>query len=389
MSVQAVRPVRTALAAAVTAAAVTVTVFAGGPATAADGKAGGEHRGTQEAIDAVVRAGVPGMLVQTQDRRGTWNGTAGVADRRTGRERLPQDRYRVGSITKTFVATVLLQLEAEGRLDLDDPVERWLPGVVRGNGHDGRKITLRQLLNHTSGVYNVTADPGFQKKVFGPDFLRHRYDTWTPGQLVALAMTHEPDFAPGTDWRYSNTNYVLAGMVVEKAAGRPYAKEVERRILKPLKLRATSLPGTDARMPSPSGRAYSTLGVQGPEAKIHDVTELNPSIAGAAGEMISNSADLQRFVQALMKGRLLPPRQMKELTDTVATGDEGSPTRYGLGLMSQKLSCGKEVWGHTGGIHGSGSGMMTTRDGRHSLALNVNGDWAGDTDAVVEAEFCG
>jgi D-alanyl-D-alanine carboxypeptidase len=316
---------------------------------------------------------------------------AGVADRTTGRERRPQDRYRIASITKTFVATVVLQLEAEGRLDLDDSVEEWLPGVVRGNGHDGRRITLRQLLNHTSGVYDVTSDAGFQAKVFGPDFLRHRYDTWTPRQLVGIAMGHAPEFAPGTDWRYSNTNYVLAGMVVEKAAGRPYAEEVERRIIRPLGLRATSLPGTDPRMPRPSGRAYSTLGADpaDPATAVHDVTELNPSVAGAAGEMVSDGADLQRFVRALVTGRLLPPAQMKELTKAVPTTPGDGRNAYGLGVVRQRLSCGKEVWGHTGGIHGSGSVVVSTRSGDHTLAANVNGDWVGGLDKVVEAEFCG
>ncbi|MFF9863858.1 serine hydrolase domain-containing protein [Streptomyces sp. NPDC013953] len=374
--------------AALAATAFTVPAAAQTRATGDHAKTRTDHAKTQAALEAVVREGVPGALAQAQDRDGTWNGAAGVADLRTGRERLPQDRYRVGSITKTFVATVVLQLEAEGRLDLDDTVERWLPGVVRGNGHDGRKITIRQLLNHTSGIYNVTADPGFQKKVFGPDFLRHRYDTWTPQQLVAIAMQHRPDFAPGTDWRYSNTNYVLAGLVIEKATGRPYGKEVERRILTPLKLRATSVPGTDPRMPKPSGRAYSTLSPE-PGGQVHDVTELNPSIAWAAGEMVSDSADLQRFVRALLKGKLLPPRQMKEMTTTVPVSKDTPSLRYGLGLFAQKLSCGKEVWGHSGGIHGSGSNMVATRNGQHSLALNVNGDWAGDTQAVVEAEFCG
>lgn len=256
------------------------------------------------------------------------------------------------------------------------------------HGHDGRRITLRQLLNHTSGIYNYTGDPGFQEKVFGDGFFQHRYDTWQPRQLVALAMRHRPDFPPGTDWNYSNTNFIVAGMVVEKATGRSYGQEIERRILRPLGLRATSVPGTEARMPRPSGRAYSKLS-EDPKAKIHDVTELNPSAAWAAGEMVSDSADLQRFYRALMKGELLPRQQLKEMTATVAMDPQQPNHRYGLGLMQAKLSCGKDVWGHGGGIHGSSSEVLTTRDASHSLALNFNGDWTGDSWAVVEAEFCG
>ncbi|MBT2439215.1 beta-lactamase family protein [Streptomyces sp. ISL-36] len=371
------RTVRTVVAATlVTGLATTVLAT---PALAAPARQ--DHRATQQALDAAVEAGVPGAVAQARSGRAAWTGTAG--------ERGGKDRYRVGSITKTFVATVLLQLQAEGRLDLDDSVEKWLPGVVRGNGHDGRKITVRQLLNHTSGVYDVTTDAGFQEKVFGPAFLEHRYDTWTPEQLVAVAMAHEPDFAPGTDWSYSNTNYVLAGMVIEEVTGRPYGKEVERRIIKPLRLRATSVPGTDVTVPKPSSRAYSKLSRDPNAPTIHDVTELNPSLAYAAGEMISDSNDLQTFYRALLKGRLLPKAEQRELTDTVATGIEGVQVRYGLGLMQMKLSCGKEVWGHGGGIHGSSSQAQVTRDGEHSLAMNFNADWTGDSQTVIEAEFCG
>ncbi|WP_455362484.1 serine hydrolase domain-containing protein [Streptomyces sp. SYSU K21746] len=389
MSVRTIRTALTALTTTVVAAAVATTAFVT-PAAAADARpAGSGHDATRQAIEAAVRDGVPGVVAQVQDRNGTWTGTAGVADRRTGRERHAADRYRVGSITKTFVATVLLQLEAEGRVDLDDTVEKWLPGLVRGNGHDGRSITLRQLLNHTSGIYSYTSDPGFVRDVFGEGFFEHRYDTWTPRQLVGLAMTHRPDFAPGTSWNYSNTNYVVAGLVIEKVTGRPYGSEIERRILRPLGLRATSVPGTSARMPKPSGRAYSKLSDDPAATKIHDVTELNPSIAGAAGEMISNSSDLQRFYRALLRGKLLPKQQLKEMTTTVAVSDELPGFRYGLGLTQQKLSCGKDVWGHGGGIHGSGSEAVATRDASHTLAMNFNGDWAGDSRRVVEAEFCG
>ncbi|MGW6565591.1 serine hydrolase domain-containing protein [Streptomyces sp. NPDC054975] len=377
-----VRFARTLLAATAATAAAALTAGAlAAPAVAATTPKKPDHTATQRALDAAVAQGVPGAVAQARTGRAGWTGTAG--------ERGGQDRYRVGSITKTFVATVLLQLQAEGRLDLDDPVEKWLPGVVRGNGHDGRKVTVRQLLNHTSGIYDVTSDPGFQQKVFGPEFLQNRYDTWTPEQLVAIAMTHEPDFAPGTAWTYSNTNYVLAGMVIEKVAGRPYGKEVERRVIKPLKLRATSVPGTKVTMPQPSSRAYSKLSFDPDATTVHDVTELNPSLAYAAGEMISDSNDLQTFYRALFKGKLLPKAEMREMTRTVPVGAEHPEFFYGLGLQQTKLSCGKEVWGHGGGIHGSSSMAATTRDGEHSLAMNFNADWAGESQTVVEAEFCG
>ncbi|MFE7583053.1 serine hydrolase domain-containing protein [Streptomyces gardneri] len=377
----AVRTTRTVLAAALvaglTATALATPALAAAPAPA---KAKQDHAATQQALRAAVDAGVPGAVAQARDGKRSWTGTAGV--------RKGDDRYRVGSITKTFVATVLLQLQAEGRIDLDDQVEKWLPGVVQGNGHDGRKITVRQLLNHTSGVYSVTSDAGFQEKIFGPGFLEHRYDRWTPRQLVGIAMTHAPDFAPGTDWNYSNTNYVLAGMVIEKVTGRPYGKAVENRIIKPLKLRATSVPGTDVRMPKPSSPAYSKLYAD-PNAQVHDVSRLSPTLAYSAGEMISDSNDLQTFYRALLKGKLLPKAELREMTTTIPISPDLPGAGYGLGLMKQKLSCGKEVWGHGGGIHGSSSDAQVTRDGSHSIALNFNADWTGDSLPVLEAEFCG
>ncbi|AKJ13161.1 peptidase [Streptomyces incarnatus] len=378
--------VRTTL---VAATAVLLSAALAAPAVAATGAhpAGGPpHAATRTAVEAAVAAGVPGVTATAEDRHGTWSTTAGVGDLRTGRPRSTADRYRVGSITKTFVATVLLQLEAEGRLSLDDTVDTWLPGVVRGHGHDGRRITIRRLLNHTSGIFDYTSDADFGRAVFTRDgFARHRYDTYTPGELVTIALRHEPYFAPGTSWKYSNTNYVLAGMVIEKVTGHPYATEIERRLIAPLRLRGTSLPGTRITVPRPSSRAYSKF--NDPTSPAYDVTTLNPSLASSAGEMISDSADLDRFYGALLGGKLLPPAQLKEMKTTVeATGIPN--TRYGLGLMDTRLTCGVHVWGHNGGIHGSASTAMTTADGRHAIAFNFNGDWTGGMESVIDAEFC-
>ncbi|WP_406126731.1 beta-lactamase family protein [Streptomyces canus] len=377
--------VRTTVVVATTAVALTAGFAA--PAMAA-GAGDGGHDATRKAVRAAVKDGVPGVTLTAKDGGSTWSTTAGVGNLKTHAPRSADDRYRVGSITKTFVSTVLLQLEAEGRLSLDDTVEKWLPGVVHGNGHDGSRITVRQLLNHTSGIFNYTADGTFGRTYFLKDgFFEHRYDTNTPEQLVAVAMAHQPDFAPGTSWNYSNTNYVVAGMVIQEVTGRSYGEEIRHRIIDPLHLTATSVPGTRVTVPQPSSRAYSKL-AQTATGPTYDVTRLNPSLASSAGEMISDSADLDRFYAALLKGRLLPPEQLKEMKTTVAV--EGIPNAgYGLGLMDRKLSCGVHVWGHDGGIHGSSSVAVTTADGRHSVAFNFNGDWSGDTDAVVEAEFCG
>ncbi|MFD7013166.1 serine hydrolase domain-containing protein [Streptomyces sp. NPDC059928] len=372
---------------AAVAVAVVATGLTAAPAALAAPSVSG-HRATQRALDAEVAAGAVGVTAEAVDKYGVWRGTSGVGDRTSGKLSGPEDRYRIGSITKTFVATVLLQLEAEGRLSLDDAVDHWLPGVVRGHGHDGRRITLRQVLDHTSGIYDVTSDPDFAKMAFTTDFLAHRYDTWTPAQLVDVAMRHQPDFAPGTSWKYSNTNYILAGLVIEKATGRTYGDEIRDRIINPLQLHGTSVPGTDPRMPRPSSRAYSKLS-QDPDAqRVYDVTQINPSLTSSAGEMISDSADLTRFYRALLGGRLLPKSQLDEMKTTVTEGPDKTDKSYGLALMKVQLPCGTTVWGHSGGIHGSSSLAVTTEDGRHALALNFNSDWAGDTTKVLKAEFC-
>lgn len=385
-----VAAVGTLVTAAITAG-LALPASAAGTEEASGGR--GRHGATQAALDSVVREGPPGGIALAELGRTAWAGRAGTADLATGRKPRTDDRFRIGSITKTFVATVMLQLEAEGELSLDDTVDDWLPGLVAGNGHDGSKITLLRLLNHTSGIYSYTDDETFKRKEFGTDFLQHRYETWTPRQIVRLAMSHRPVFAPGDGWSYSDTNYVLASMVIQKATGHTYAHEIEHRVLRPLRLDSTSVPGTSARLPGPSGRAYSKLtgelaGPGEPGSATYDVTELNPSFAGAAGEMISDSRDLNRFYRALFSGRLLHRPQLEKMMTTVPI--EGAPDfSYGLGLMKMTLSCGTEVWGHNGGIQGSISETMATADGGHVLSVNFNGDWNVHEQRVVDAEFCG
>ncbi|MFH8367606.1 serine hydrolase domain-containing protein [Streptomyces sp. NPDC018031] len=367
--------------AAVGAAVLTAPAAGAAPAAAEDGG----HAATRAAMDTAVAAGVPGIVAEARDADGVWKDTAGVANLTTREPRGNGDRFRAGSTTKSLVATVMLQLQAEGRVDLDATVDSYLPGLVRGNGHDGTKITVRQLLNHTSGIFNFTDDATFQKTVMGIDFLETRYDDWTPQQVIALALKNPPQFEPGTSWKYSNTNYLLVGLIIEKVTGNPYAEEVERRITRPLKMRATHFPGTDPEIPAPT-RHYSTF--EEDPGKTYDVTELNPSWAWAAGEMVTNSGDLNRFYTALFRGKLLRPAQLAQMTTTVSTEGNLPRQRYGLGLIEYETTCGVKVWGHSGGIHGSSTQAFGTKDGRHMIALNFNGDFVGGGKNVVSAEFC-
>ncbi|MCC3773713.1 serine hydrolase [Streptomyces sp. UNOB3_S3] len=377
-----------ALAAAV--AVVGGTVAAGPAGAAAPAAERGDHRAaTQRALDGLVAAGMPGVAAETRTPRGTWFGTSGHADTDSKRKRTAADHFRAGSITKTFVATTVLQLAAEGRLSLDDSVERWLPGVVQGNGYDGNKITIRQLLNHTSGVHDMVSTEEWDKAMNGTGFLQHRYDVKTPQEIVAIGLRHKPDFAPGQGWTYSNTGFVLAGMIIEKVTGKPYASEIERRIVKPLGLTETTFPGTDPKLPAPHPVGYSKLYVQNPGPEIHDATEYRPSWSGATGEVVSTSGDLNRFYSALLQGRLLPRKQLDEMLTTVDTGQQ---FRYGLGIMSRALTCGTTVWGHDGVVWGSLSGAAVTRDGKNALTFNINGDWLDQSppfENMFEGAFCG
>ncbi|MCP3802233.1 beta-lactamase family protein [Allokutzneria sp. A3M-2-11 16] len=319
------------------------------------------------AIQGVLERAVPGILVEVQDGDRRWFGAAGVADTATGAPRLPEHRFRIGSTTKTFVATVLLQLVAENRLSLDDAVERWVPGVGG--------VSVRQLLNHTSGIFSYTND---QEAL-------SQHEHYTPEMLVKIAMSYPADFAPGTGWGYSNTNYVLAGMIIERVTGARLDEEIGGRIALP----GTYLP-SDEKIRGPHSRHYTRLYDPDPNAPIHDVTELDGSPFWAAGAMISTAGELNRFFGELLGGRLLPPELMREMTTTVPTKDWIDNTAYGLGLVELRLSSGVVVWGMAGSIFGSWTYTFGTRDGRHVLSANMNGDW---TDAIgiftdlLEAEF--
>lgn len=327
--------------------------------------------------------GAPGALAEVEDRHGSTVLTSGVADLDTGAPMRGDSRFRIGSMTKPYVATVVLQLVGEHRVSLDAPVERYLPGVVRGQGNDGREITVRELLQHTSGL------PDYLTYLSFPDFIADRYAHHDRAELLSLALDHPPLFTPGTSWSYSNTDYLLAGMLIEKVTGHPYGKEVRRRILVPLGLHATYVPGDSATIPGPHPRGYVRPDNGTP---IIEMTEFNPSVAIASGDMISSGADMSRFFDALLHGRMLRPAELREMMTTRPTG--GSDGRaYGLGLESRTLPCGGVYWGHGGDIFGSETIGGATTGGR-SATVMVNLDPGGtdaqddDVTAAIGAALC-
>jgi D-alanyl-D-alanine carboxypeptidase len=325
----------------------------------------------QAQVGAVLRTGAVGVLAEVTGPRGSVYATAGVADTANRAPVRGDDEFRVGSATKTFVATVVLQLVAEHRLSLDDTVAHWLPGVVSGNGNDGGRITIRELLQHTSGLYNYADD--FPELASTAAFEAGRYTTYTPEQLVAIAMRHKPDFAPGTSWEYSDTNYVLVGMVIEKVTGHTWQQEVSKRIIQPLGLDHTIAPDTDPSIPGPHLHGYSSFG-SGPAI---DVTSANMTYASSSGAMISTASDLNRFHQALLGGRLLPAAELAEMETTVPAHEFDSlwpGARYGLGLIWLPLSCGGGIYSHGGDVPGYTTLDGTTPDGRHAAVVEATGD---------------
>jgi D-alanyl-D-alanine carboxypeptidase len=309
----------------------------------------------QRTLDAVVHSGAPGAIVLVRDHRHTLRLASGFGNLVARRPIRPGDRVRVGSVTKTFVATIVLQLAAEGTLGLDDPIQRRLPGLIPG----GAVITIRQLLSHTSGIPDY-ADDAFVHGVF--DDPRR---IWAPRELISRATSQPVLFAPGARFAYSNTGYIALGLIVEEATGRPLADEVRRRIVAPLRLRATSL---DAG-PRIAGRhAHGYTRYHGARTPL-DITDIGQSFAWAAGALVSTADDLASFYRALLGGRLLPPRLLAAMRPALPF--EGQ--RWGLGLVETPHRCGPS-WGHGGETLGYETDAESSPNGARQAIVAINAD---------------
>jgi D-alanyl-D-alanine carboxypeptidase len=282
--------------------------------------------------------------------------------------------FRTASTTKAFVATVVLQLAAEKQLSLDDTVEHWLPGVVSGHGNDGSRITVRDLLRQTSGLFDYVDDPDLQQKL-REHFDENRYNDTSPADLVMTAVTHKPLFVPEagrTRWAYSNTNYLLAGMIAEKASGTGWRELVEHRIIARLGLSQTSVPGLDPFLPTPYVSTYLT----GTDGTRLDVTT-NSYLHTADSGVVSTTADLNTFFRALADGRLLPAEQWRQMRQTVQRTDDPDDVAelpegtYGLGLREIPLSCGGHYYMHEGDGYGTYTRPAVSSDGRSAVTISV------------------
>ncbi|MFC4812512.1 serine hydrolase domain-containing protein [Paenibacillus sp. GCM10023250] len=322
----------------------------------------------QKAIEEIVDSGFLGVQLRVHDEKGEWVGSAGVS--RLGEAAKPptNGHFRIGSNTKTFTATVVLQLVAEGRIGLDDSVVDYLPEF----GMD-RRITVRMLLQHTSGVFNFTGEyyedgrvvPGIPCQ--GQEWVDNRFKTYHPEELVRLALSRPVRFDPGTDWSYSNTNYVLARLLIEKVTGCSLAEEMQRLILRPLGLSGTVVPDTQPEIPEPHAHAYYRYEDAG-EQKTVDITCQNPSWISTGGDMISTTQDLHTFISALMGGKLLPAPLLAEMCKP------HPKIGYGLGVFVQDAGPNGDgtIITHNGGISGYAALMYSTPDGGKTLTASVN-----------------
>ncbi|MEV0611847.1 serine hydrolase domain-containing protein [Nonomuraea sp. NPDC050404] len=370
--------VTTALAAALLGGVATT-----GAKAATDGQ---DRPELQKAMQAFVDAGFAGMQLRVNDERGEWVGSAGVRKLGTGAKPPTNGHFRVGSTTKSFTAALVLKLVDDGTVKLDAPVADYLPQYKLD-----RQITVRMLLQHTTGLFDYTYDfdpdgtPVSLIPVQGKEWVDKRFHTYTDDELVRLSLSRPAKYVPGTSWSYGNINYVLAKLLIEQVTGHSYATEMKRRILGPLKLAHTVVPGARSGMPAPYAHAYYRYENAPGQWKVIDVTRQNPSWISGAGEMISTTEDLHTYFSALNDGTLLPADLLAEMRKP-HPGSAGLYGSYGLGTYVQDTGAGCDgiVLNHNGSNNGYGAPMYSTPDGKKTMTASIT---SGDAVMDVATEF--
>jgi D-alanyl-D-alanine carboxypeptidase len=344
---------------AVTALAVALPV--GATAAAGSAPQPGRRQQLQTALDGLVVAGSPGAILIDRHGTRTIRLASGFADVVAAQRMRVTDRFRAASQMKSFTAAVVLQLVQEHRIGLDDPVDGLIPGVIP-HGY-GAGVTVRHLLQNNSGLFNFNDDP----RVLAPYLTGDLGHVWTPQQLLDIAFEHEPLFAPGARFNYSDTNFFLAAYIVEAVTGHTFDRELRARILRPLGLRGTDLPTT----PEIRGRHAHGYLVFGDPPADTDLTYLFPW-SWAAGGLTTTADDSATFFRALFGGRLLRPAAMREMVKTIAVDASDLPSRSGLGVQ-RWTPCGV-AWGHSGNVGGYLVYTWISPDTRHETVLMINED---------------
>ncbi|MER7641807.1 serine hydrolase domain-containing protein [Streptomyces sp. NPDC126522] len=353
---------------ALAAGPLAAPAFAASPSATARASAGPDAEALRAALAGLPDADATAALVRVGGTDGAWRGSAGVHDLESGAAADPDARFRAGSTTKVVTAATVLRLAAQGKVDLDTPVQHYLPGLLT---KAFEPISVRQLLNHTSGIQ---AGDGFGDAF--EDQYAHRFDTLTPRQVVASAVAKGPEFSPGEQQDYLNVNYTILGLLIEKVTGHSYASEATRLVLRPAGMRDTYFPGTDPRIRGPHNHGYQLVQQADGSTRFVDVTDWNQADRWAAGDMISTTADLERLITSLFRGRIVPAPQLREMF-TVPAGIEGAS--YSAGLQRFEYG-GKVYWLKSGARYGYSAVVVATRDLSRTLVYSVN-----STDAKGES----
>jgi D-alanyl-D-alanine carboxypeptidase len=320
---------------------------------------GPRHTALCEAISGLPDGDATAALVRVGGTAGTWRGTAGARDLRTNRPALDNGRFRAGSTTKVVTAAMVLQLAAEGDVDLDEDVETYLPGLLPDTFEI--PVTVRHLLTCTSGL-----QPGKDLGPVNGEGYDNRYVTLTPEEVVASSVAQGPAFDPGERQKYQNIDYTVLAMLIERVTGDSYEHQASVRVLEPVGMHDTSFPGgPDPRIHGPHNRGYQLLA----DGRLVDATEWNMSDRWAVGDMISTTADLEKFLVALFRGEVVPKPLLKKEMLTVA---DAPGATMSAGLTLQKLPDGREVWFKTGSRPGYSTGIGATENLSFTLVYSVN-----------------
>jgi D-alanyl-D-alanine carboxypeptidase len=345
----------------------------------------------QAALDTAVEAGNVGMIAAAADPAGRWRGRAGVGDVTTGAKPDTGGRFRVGSVSKTFTATLVLKLAAKGRLGLDDPISKYLPGLLPYP----EPITVRQLLQHTSGLPRDLA-PQYTWTTL-PELDTERFVHFGEVEAINDSTVQPLLFPPGSGWSYSNTGYNVLALLVERLTGQRLERVLADWITGPLHLADTFLPRDFPLVPDAAMHGYEQL-YPAPHG-LTDVTVYNLSRYFGAGNIISSATDLNRFFRALLGGELLPAGLLAQMKTTVPWPGQGGVLSYGLGLMRISLAaiCGPgapDVWGHGGDVPGYSTWSMSDETGTRRITVASSPDLtaspaaAGDRLLAMVTEFC-
>ncbi|MEV5569097.1 serine hydrolase domain-containing protein [Spirillospora sp. NPDC052269] len=363
----------------VTAATAMTARAANAPADArAD--AGGVPSLDPAALEASI-AGPPspavtGAILKVTGSAGNWQGVSGVRDVRTNAPVPSNGRFRIGAVTRIFTAVVVLRLVGEGLVGLDEPVQRYVPGLLPGSYPE---ITVRRLLDHTSGL----PQPGEPGDGDAERFAADRLDSRTMRELVADAVRRPMAAEPGTVQRGNPLGYWLAGVLIEQVTGHAYPVEATRRILRPLRLADTLAPDPrDPRLPGPHANGYVAVQEDG-RTVLHDVSRQSPWSA-ADGGLISTAPDLTRFMLALFRGRVVPRPQLDEMFRVPDVPSDGG-NRFGLGLTRVTGPNGVVAWGQHGSLPGFTTGLLATRDLSRVVVYSLNTTGRSSASEYVEA----